>query len=221
VMSRLRFATLLAVAAAATLLPAGARADRGALTLEGGGFFAIDSVPPAVGVGPAVTGRSYGGILGVRYALTNALEVSASGFYEAPGTYYHANTTYTNSTSVYPGTLESRTSSWGLMAGGRWVGGLVWRYFIGGEVGFGYRSYSSLDLINVSNPGSPQSYGLTDIPDSVGTVALLVSPLAGIEWFITDHISLALAPRVQVYLGAQSEMRFIVPVVFAYSWYPF
>ena len=216
--SRSRFVPLLAVAAVAALvLPWPVHADRGAVTLDAGGFVAVNSVPPAVGLGSAVAGSSGGGVLGVRYGLANEVEVSAGGFYEAPATYFHPGTTIVNGDGTFAGTLQSRTSSWGATVGARWVKGTVWRYFVGGELGFSRRVITRLDLIDVSDATNPHSFGLA-LAD-VSTTALLVAPLAGVEWAVSDHVSLGIAPRLQLYVGSQSGLRFLVPVMFSYSWY--
>ena len=215
--TRSRFVPLLVAAVAAALLPCPAQADRGAFTLDVGGFLAVSSVSPPLGLGSAVAGSSGGGVLGVRYALANELEVSAGGFYEAPATYFHPGTTIVNGDGTFAGTLQSRTSSWGATVGARWVKGYVWRYFLGGELGFSRRAFTRLDLIDVSDATNPHSVGLT-LAD-VSTTALLVAPVAGVEWAVTDHVSLSIAPRLQLYVGSQSGLRFLVPVMFSYSWY--
>ncbi len=207
----------LVAALALAAIPAAARADRGAVTLDAGFFGAAESLSPGIGSGSAVAGSSWGGLLGVRYAVRNSLEAMGTLFYQAPVSYYHPNTTIATSTAAFTGTLQSSTSSWGATVGGRWVNGLVWRYFVGGEFGFTHRSFSNLDLINVSDPSNPQSYGLR-LSSSSTTTALLV-PVAGLEWAPTDHFSLGLAARAQVYLGAPSGVQFLVPFTLSYAWY--
>ncbi len=193
-----------------------ALADRGAFTLDVSGFGSFSSLPPVVGSGPQVTGTSLGGLLGLRYAPTQWLELSVGGFYEAPANYFHADTTISNENGSFTGTLQSHVSSWGLTVGARYVRGLVWRYFVGLEAGFSRRTASQLDLIDVSDPAAPRGFGLA-LAD-VTTTALLVAPVAGLEWALSDHVTLGVSPRVQV-LIADRSVEFLVPVTVSYGWY--
>ncbi|WP_242392160.1 hypothetical protein [Anaeromyxobacter oryzisoli] len=197
--------------------PGPASADRGALTLEVGGFGSVSSLPPGVGTGTPVTGTSLGGVLGVRYAPLQWLELSAGGFYEAPASYFHAGTSVTNENGSFIGTLQSRVGSWGMTVGARYVRGLVWRYFIGLEAGFARRTASQLDLIDVTDPASPRSFGL-GLAD-VTTTELLLAPLVGVEWAVSDHVTLGLSSRLQIHLAERSSVEFIVPMTVSYSWY--
>ncbi len=202
----------------AALAPVSARADRGALTLELAPVLTWwPSVGPAVGSGSGVNGTTGGGLVGVVYALRNDLEFTASGFYERPANFTYPGTTVGTEAGPLTGTLTARTSRWGLLAGGRWVHGLVWRWFVGGELGWVQESFTQVDLINVSDPSNPQSYGL-GLADSTSG-AFVISPLAGIERQFKDHWSLAFTPRVQVMLGGVGEIGVVLPVSVGYSWY--
>jgi hypothetical protein len=208
----------LVAAAVLVAVPAGARADRGALTLE---------LSPArtwwprmgssVGSGSGVNGTTAGGLLGIRYALRHDLELTVSGFYEAPADFTNPNTTSGTDAGPLTGTLTARASRWGALLGGRWVHGLVWRWFVGGELGWAQQTFTKLDLVNVSDPSNPQSYGLGLADRSRG--ALIISPLAGVEWQFVDHWSVAVTPRVQVMLGGVGRVAVVVPVSVGYSWY--
>ena len=214
---RSAFASTLLFAATIMLPPAAAVADRGALTLEAGGFGSMSSLPPSVGTGSRVTGTSLGGILGLRYAPTGWLELSVGGFYEAPASYFHAGTVVSNDNGDFAGTLEGRVSSWGLTAGARYVHGLVWRYFLGLEAGFARQTAEQLDLIDVTDPANPRSFGL-GLADQT-TTALLLVPVAGLEWVASDHITVGLSSRLQLHLGEHSTVELLVPLTFSYSWY--
>ena len=212
-----RIALLLLLGTAVAVAPRLALADRGAFTLDAGGFGSVSTLPPGVGSGSQVTGTSLGGVLGLRYAPAQWLELSAGGFYEAPATYFHAGTTISNDNGLFTGTLQSHVNSWGLTVGARYVRGLVWRYFVGLEAGFSRRTASRFDLIDVSDPANPRSFGLP-LAD-VTTTALLLSPVAGIEWAVSDHVTLGVSPRLQVHIAERSTIEFLVPVTVSYSWY--
>ena len=211
-----RIALLVLLGTAVAVAPRVAFADRGALTLDVGGFGSFSSLPPGVGGGTQVTGTSLGGLLALRFAPTQWLELSVGGFYEAPATYFHADTTISNDNGSFTGTLQSHVSSWGLTVGARYVRGLVWRYFVGLEAGFSRRTASQLDLIDVSDPAAPRGFGLA-LPD-VTTTALLVAPVAGLEWALSDHVTLGISPRLQV-LIADRSIELLVPVTVSYGWY--
>ena len=200
----------LVVAFVLTGAPCAALADRGAFTLDAGFFSGFESASPGVGSGSAVSRASWGGLLGARYAVFNDLELTGTALYQAPVDYSHPNTTVTlaTKTGAYTGTgtLQTRVSSWGITAGARWVHGVVWRYFAGGEFGFANRSFSDLDFM-----GFP-------LADSSTATALLV-PVAGIEWDPTDHFSLGLSVRAQMYLGEPSGVQMLVPLTLSYAWY--
>ncbi len=204
--------SVLAGALAALLLPGMAAADRGALTVEAGGGVGISSVPPPVGVAASVTGTAWAVTGGVRYALDNQLELALSGFWESPVDYFHSNASYTGGdcTTACTGTLVSTTTAWGVSAGARWVHGLVFRYFAGGEVGFAVRSFTGLALVDSLGNARP----LKDVTQAVA----MLSPLAGVEWEAWDRVAFSVSPRLQFFLGA-GGFRFLVPLMVSWSWY--
>jgi hypothetical protein len=71
-----------------------AHADRGALTVDVGAGVALINVraPYATGA-PSQTGSSWTTSLGLRYAVTNALEFGAAVFYQPPTNFTHGNAT--------------------------------------------------------------------------------------------------------------------------------
>jgi hypothetical protein len=202
----------------AAFAPGGALADRGALTLElSPALTWWPSMGPSVGSGDGVSGTTAGGLVGVRYALRNDLDLTAAGFYEAPADFTNPGTTVDTAAGPLTGTLTARTSRWGALVGARWVHGLVWRWFVGAEIGWSQQSFTELDLIDVSDPSNPQSFGLGLADRSQG--AFVLSPLAGVEWQFADHWSVAIAPRVQVMLDGVGRVGVVLPVSVGYSWY--
>jgi opacity protein-like surface antigen len=209
---------LAAMLLASVVLPAPASADRGALTLEAGPALTWwPSMPPAVGSGAGINGSAAGGVVGVRYGLRNNLELTASGFYEAHARYTHPGVTVETDAGAFTGTLSSETSRWGLLAGARYVTGLALRFYVGAEVGWSQQSYTKLDLINVSDPSNPHSFGLGLTDRTRG--ALVVAPLAGVEWQVTDRWSVSCTPKVQVMLGDVGRVAVVLPLTVGYSWY--
>jgi hypothetical protein len=92
--------------------------------------------------------------------LRNDLELTVAAFYEAPADFTNPGTTVDTAAGPLTGTLTARTSRWGALLGARWVHGLVWRWFVGAEIGWSRQSFTELDLIDVSDPSNPQSFGL-------------------------------------------------------------
>jgi len=216
----MRVRALATAVLAAAFAPAVARADRGALTLElSPALTWWPSMGPAVGRGPGVNGTTAGGLASVRYALRNDLELTVSGFYEAAADFTNPGTSVGTDAGPLTGTLTARTSRWGALLGARWVHGLVWRWFVGGELGWAQQSFSRLDLINVSDPANPDSFGLGLADRTRG--ALILSPLAGVEWQFADHWTVAVTPRVQVMVGGAGTVAVVLPVSVGYSWYGF
>jgi len=212
--------TVLIASLALSLVPSLGRADRGALTLEiGPAVTWWQSLPPPVGTGSGISGSTYGGVAGIRYGLSNSVEVSATGFYEAPQAYAFSGVSLTTGGETLPGTLNASMSRWGAMIGARYVQGFVWRLHVGAEVGWNHEQSTKLDLVNVSNPSNPESYGL-GLANS-GRDSLIFSPLVGVEWLVTDHWSIAFVPRIEVVLGAQAAASLVLPVTVGYCWYVF
>jgi hypothetical protein len=216
----LRSALLLLTTVLATLGPFAARADRGALTLEiGPALTWWPSLQPPVGSGPGLGGSAAGGVVGVRYALSNRVELTGTGFYEVSASYTFPGVSLTTGGETLDGTLQGTMSRWGVLAGARYVIGLVWRLHLGVEVGWSQESSTKLDLLNVSTPASPQSFGLglTDVARN----AFVIAPLAGVEWQLGDRWSLALIPRVEIGISAVTQVAVVVPLTVGYSLYVF
>lgn len=208
----------LIVAITLATLPGVAAADRGALTLElAPSLTWWPSIGPVTGSGAGVSATSGGGMVGLRYGLRHDLELTASGFYEAPADFTNTGTTVGTEAGPLSGTLRARASRWGALVGARWVHGLGLRWFVGGEVGLSRQAFTRVGLVYESNPGSGTRFEL-GIPDQTRT-ALVLSPLAGFEWQLADHWSVAFTPRVQVMVGGAGRVGVVLPVSVGYSWY--
>ena len=214
----MRAGSIAIVAASVALLPGAARGDRGALTLDVGPALTWwPSMPPSLGTGSGVGGTSGGGLVGVRYAPRDDLEVTLSGFYEAQADFTNTATTLRTDAGPFTGTFTSRLGRWGVLGGARLVRGLVWRWFVGGEVGWALQDVTRQDLVNVSDPANPHSFGLGLQDRSRG--ALVVSPLAGVEWQVTDHWSAAFTSRIQALVGGTGRAGVVLALGVGYSWY--
>ena len=130
------------LAAACVLCPTVARADRGALTLDlGTGITALAVRPPYAQSGNTSWSLALSVSFGVRYALTNQLELTLGGFYDLPAHVTHAAASIpTVDSGTFNGTLEYELSRFGALAGVRYVSGLVVRLCIGAELGWSHRS---------------------------------------------------------------------------------
>lgn len=158
--------------------------------------------------------------LGVRFALTNHLEISAAGFYDPPVTIFHNGVGLTpigQSTEPLVGTLADRYSRFGGFAGARWIWGTVWRFSLGCELGWVRQSFSSLVHYDDRDPAAAVDYRLA-LHDVVADSAL-VSASTGLEWVFADNMSVALIPRLQLSLGRGLTPAVTVPLVFSFSWY--
>ena len=202
---------------AGTLAPRAAAADRGALTFEVGPALTLVRTAPSVGSAPSLAGTMGGGRLGVRYGLRNNLELTASAHWDAPARFYHSDARVAAAGQSLQGTLAETAQRFGAMAGMSLVGGYVWRYHLGLEVGWARQRFSKRDLVDVSDPAAPTSYGLG--PADVERNAFVLAPRAGLEWQLTDHWSISAIPRLEILLGGVGRMAFVVPVCVGYSWY--
>ena len=89
------------------LAPCSSLADRGALSLEGGGgLTALNQPAPYASPSASTLGGAATIVLGGRYALTNSWEVALWGFYEPPVTYWHNGVTTVTADGAFPGTLS-------------------------------------------------------------------------------------------------------------------
>lgn len=207
------------LAAALGLAPTVAAADRGALTLELGPAVSVLAASPSQGTGSSTLGTGAGGTTGIRYAISNSLELAATGFWEAPADYFHANVEVGSATGTVRGTLSERTQRYGALAGVRFVHGYVWRLHLGAEVGWAHESYTRRDLIDVSVPGNEHSFGLG--LRNRATDSLVLAPVAGFEWQFTDHWSLSVMPRVHLQVSRKSQVALVLPATVGYSWFAF
>ncbi len=199
--------------------PSRAAADRGALTLEIGPSVSLLEAPPSQGVGSATLARGGGGTLGLRYALSNALEVGGSGFWEAPAEYFHSGVEFGTGAGQLRGTLAERAQRYGALAGVHFVRGYVWRVHLGAEIGWSIETFTRRDLLDVSDPGNVHSFGL-GLQDQTAQ-SFVLAPVAGLEWQFADHWSVSLMPRVQFFWGGSSRIGLLVPVTAGFSWYLF
>jgi hypothetical protein len=201
----------------AALAPRAATADRGALTLELGPALTLVRSAPSLGSGPELTGTMGGGLVGVRYGLRNDLELTAAAFWEAPATFYHSATSASVSGQTLEGTLGETAGRHGLLLGARLVRGFLWRYSLGVEVGWSHQSFSGRDLVYPSTPGSSTTFDQRF--GGMERDALVVAPLAGLEWQLGDHWSIAATPRLEFLVGGVGRLSFVLPVTVGYSWY--
>lgn len=211
---RIRVAALTAVLAA---LPGPALADRGALTLDVGPALAVLGARPSQGTGSTTLATGGGGWLGVRYALSNAVELSAAAHWEAPADYFHTGVEIGTTTGAVRGTLSERVQRMGALAGVHFVRGYAWRFHLGAEVGWTREVFDRRDLLDVSDPGNVHSFGLGLQQRIVN--ALVLAPVAGVEWQFADHWSVSVLPRVEFMVGASSRIGLVVPIGVGYSWY--
>src|SRR5512138_172473 len=200
-------------------LPRAAAADRGALTLELGPAFSIIGASPSQGSGSMMLATGGGGSIGARYGLSNELELAATASWEAPADYYHSGVEVGTGGTTVSGTLVERTQRYGALVGARYVRGYVWRIHVGGDIGWMRESFSHRDLLDVSDPGNVHSFGL-GLPDRTED-ALVIAPVAGVEWQFADHWSLSVMPRLQLLIGGANRVGLLVPVSVGYSWYLF
>lgn len=200
-------------------LPGVAAADRGALTLELGPALSMTRAPPSQGSGATIVATGGGGTIGVRYALSNELELAATGLWERPADYFHSGVEFGTTTGTVSGTLAERAQRYGGLAGLRYVRGFVWRLHLGAEVGWLHETFTRRDLLDVSDPGNVHSFGL-GLQDRA-TDSLLLAPVVGIEWQLADHWSVTALPRLQIPIGGATGIGVVVPVTLGYSWYVF
>jgi len=147
---------------------------------------------------------------GVRYALENDLEVSATGFYQAPAT---GSASLLSGSGVVVGTVATSATSFGAFLGARYVVGLTFRFHLGAELGFAHLSFSgtraALAVAGPAPAGSP------------GRDGFAAAARAGVEWQWNDHMCLAAEGRVQTLVGGAPASAILLPITFGYSWYLF
>lgn len=197
---------------------AASHAERGAVSIDASwGAALIDVRAPYAQGAPSQEGSSFTTSLGFRYALTNTFEVGAAGFYQPPTTFTHGNAQVSSPGGLLPGTLSERTQQYGFLARGRFVRGLVWRFFAGADIGFASRSFSNINHYDVSDPSAgARNYGL--VLSDTSQKALVLAPSAGVEW-TGDHFTIGLAPRVEFLVGTVKTWAVSLPLSIAWSWY--
>ncbi len=210
--------TFRVLAVSVLVLATAASADRGALTVDAAGGVTATAVA-APEASPAKSTTSFAGSLwlGARYALSNTLELTASGFFEPPVAVYQNAMTLHDAAGDFPGTLSHSFTRFGGQVGARIVRGYDWRFVAGLELGFAQRSYSSLVMVNDTNASNVVSYGLTLSDRS--SPAFVLSPCIGVEWVPADAWSLSVLPRAQLLVGAGVSWAVVVPLQFSWSWY--
>ncbi len=197
-----------------------AHADRGGLAVDAGAGVALINVraPYATGA-PSQIGSSWTTSLGLRYAVTNMLEVGAAIFYQPPTNFTHGNATVEAPAAggALPGTLSERTQQLGVLLRARVVKGYAWRVFAAADVGWAQRYFSKVDHFNVSDPSTgPRSYGLALADTSQS--ALVLAPSAGLEW-TGDRFSIGIAPRGDVLVGSVRTWAVSLPLTISWAWY--
>ena len=195
-----------------------ARADKYALSIDAGAGAAAHSVAaPFTTSSPREWGSGFTFWLGSRYAVTNGLEVSASGFFEPSAPYYHSGAVVETDNGRFSGTLAHRYQRFGAVAGARVLLGSVVRLVAGLELGWCRRSFSDFHHYDVSDPAEPQDYQL-GLPDFT-TDNLLLVPTLGVEWAFADHLSVALLPRLHWLVGPEPTLALTGTLTFSYAWY--
>jgi hypothetical protein len=197
-------------------------ADRGALSVDASASFAARSVPAPMAETPqSVVSLAPIFFVGGRYALSNSLEVSATGFGEVPVTVWHNPTTLVTDSGSFPGALRSTAFRFGGQAGARLVLGMVFKFVAGLEVGLSHQVLSSLKLVDLTTTAAEDGAFLAyDLPlKDVPQTQFVVSPLLGVEWAAGDAWSLSLLLRAQLLLGGPPTWAVTLPLQFSWSWY--
>jgi hypothetical protein len=191
---------------------ASAFADRGALSIEGGGGFTVLNQPaPNASPASSTLGGSASIVLGARFGLSQSWEAALWGFYEPQVQYFHNGVNTTTPEGVFPGTLSEQLTRFGGLAGIHHVWGLLFRLELGLELGWSHRSASNLDDID--------TYGVPLYLPSYSVDNLVLSPVLGLEWAAGDHYSFSVMPRIEFLLGRDATWAFTVPAVFSWQWY--
>ena len=77
-------------------------------------------------------------------------------------------------------------------------------------------SYSSMHLINDSNPAGGRDFGLA-LPDKTVS-SLVLAPSVGVSW-VGDKLSVTVLPRFEALIGGRTTWAVTVPVTFGWDWY--
>jgi hypothetical protein len=205
------------LAVALSLFAVPALADQGAFSVDiGGGLSAVRVQAPYSTSGSSQVGTAPFIWLDGRYAFTNHFEIVGSAFFEANVPFYISNTTIPSDAGNLTGTLEMNARRFALLGGARFLHGNVWRFIVGADAGWAFSSYSSMHLIDDSNPSGPRDFGLVLADKSVSS--LVLAPCAGIAW-VGDKLSITLLPRFQVLIGDGTSWAVTVPLTIGWDFY--
>jgi hypothetical protein len=171
------------------------------------GFVASTQVTPTTALAAVV---------GARYAISNGMELSLSGFFQPTVSVFHNGVTLTASDTPFPGTLVHGYGAYGGALGGRLLWGSEWRLTAGAELGWARRQYSALQQINDRvSPAVDYRLGLNDLTvDSISVAAVV-----GVEWVFADSMSVSLLPRVELLPGRELAISVVLPVQISFSFY--
>jgi hypothetical protein len=197
-------------------LPASARSDRGAFSVDGGVVFSAARVPAGIGAGDAVNGTFGGAGLGVRYALSNNVEIGMSGAWFEAERFYNDNTTIVTPNGIFSGQLQSSVQRMQAGLGVHFVTGFVWRLRVGAELGWSRVVFRRLDLVDVAGESRSRSFGLALGDRTVDSI--VIAPMAGVEWMVSDHVSLVITPWLELPVNG-GLAAVTVPITLRYSWY--
>ena len=206
-----RHALLVLALAVIELAPGKALPDGGAFTLAGGpSLTVLPLMTLPVEGSPTTLVSTFGGVVELRYAPENHLEIVATGFYDAPVSFAHVTL---DGRGVLVSRLTGEVTSWGALLGVQHVSGLTWRFHIGGAIGWRHQGFAKVDGWSVT--------GGTAIALHSGMDALVLSAVAGVEWQLSDRLNLSVLPSIQFLVGGEGRVAVVVPVTLGYSWYLF
>src|SRR4051812_872780 len=201
----------------ACLASGAANADQGAITVDAGaGVSVLRVMAPYANAASSQVGSAPAISIDGRYALTNSLELTATAFMETSVPFYAAGTTITSDAGNLSGTLEMHVRRYGLLGGIRLLRGNVWRLILGADVGWALSSYSSMHLVDESNPSGGRDFGLS-LPDK-SLNSLILAPSIGVSW-VGDKLSVTVLPRFEALLGGATTWAVTVPVTLGWDWY--
>ena len=195
-----------------------AAADRGALSVDGGGGgTAFQLTPPFTKSTQSVLATTFNATLGVRYALWDWLELGVSGFYEPNVPVYYDNVTLSTDNGDFSGKLGHKFNRFGALGGAYYKFGSVLRPTLGIEAGWSRRAYSDFHLYDVDDAHNPIDYHLT-LPN-FATDNFTLGAVLGLEWCITDHIGAMASLKPRAMLGPDSRLSLTGTITLSYSWY--
>jgi len=198
------------LAVGALLGAAPAQADRGALSLDVGVGAAGLNLPAPYASGAGYTvGVGFETTVGLRYALTHALEFTVAGYFAPSVTYTHNGVTLVTPNGSFPGTVTNSLYFLGAVGGVRYVAGSVWKLVLGLEAGWCHRVYTDVHF------NGPVSFPL----DSFNTNNFVLQPLLGVEWAFADHWSVSLIPRAMVLIGPDPTVGASLLLSISYAWF--